>query len=116
MEISKIELDCPPAAQPKRLATRWIKDYGETGTYLIKMHKEQPTNGAHSHYCLRAYYYLFKDGECLLSHLPGMDRLFTENTFEHMIFRAKFKKFRPKRLQKILEVRDLIFYSKTEGE
>lgn len=116
MELTKVELDCPARFTPKQYAKQWIKNNGNGETLLLKVNNAQNIARNHINAINREYYYLFKDGKLILGHLPGMDRLFTENTFEHMIFRAKFKKFRPKRLQKILEVRDLIFNSKKEGE
>ena len=106
MHLEKIELCCPFESTPKTFAKQWIKNNGVNNgeTLLLKVTKTQPTNRAHSRHITRTYFYLFNEGKCILSNVPGMDRLFEQDTFEYMIFRAKFKILRPKRLQRILEV------------
>lgn len=103
--MQRQELDCPPTLKPQQCAKKWVKEHCNKETLLVKVNNRQNIARNHTNTITRAYYYLFRDGKLLLGHVPGMDRLFTEDTFEHMIFLAQFKKVRPKRLQRILAVK-----------
>lgn len=106
--MRKVELECPPTLKPQQFAKKWVNEHCNKETLLVKVNNRQNIARTHTNTITREYYYLFRDGKLLLGHVPGMDRLFTDDTFEHMIFRAKFKKLRPKRLQRILEVKQQV--------
>ncbi len=104
--MQRVELECPPRLKPKQCATQWIVENGNGEPTLVKVNNKQNIARNHVNIISREYFYLFKDSKLLLGHVPGMDRLYTDNSFESMIFLSQFKKQRPKRLQKILEAKE----------